>query len=217
MNLLIQIGIGHACEYAYLVDPNQKCQHDEFELPPDMRGRNHWKVAGVEMSPFFCENARIRYPDIPFYDLAVVGEDFPAKVVRHQGWRLVEDGFPMKEGIWGWTGDWYETKTVSLRSLFEIVGKPTALVIDVENYELPILETYPWTFHRPEYLKIEMHSRKSADVLVPLIMMEGYSLLKFDPVNSYGAENNTNTSDAHFLRSDIAYQEQRRYEYGKED
>lgn len=210
--LLIQIGIGHACEYAYLVDPKRRCPTDEFQLPDDIRNRN-WRVAGVEMNAFFAENARIQYPDIPFYDFVVVGESETRKHIRHQGWRLSDDGFPMKEGIWGWTGDWYETKTITLAKLYDVVGKADALVIDVENHELPIFEDHAWD-HKPAYIKIEMHSRKSADVLVPLIMAQGYTLLRFDPANSY---NNTNTSDAQFILSEIAYAERQRYEYGKED
>ena len=211
--LLMQIGIGHACEYAYLIDRGCSCPADEFRLPDDMDGYA-WDIAGVEMSPFFVENASLRYPYIQFHNYAVVEPGFPADTIEHQGWRLTDDGFPMQRGIWGWTGEWYETPTISLRRLFLEHGKPDALVLDVENYEVPILQEYAWFFHKPDYIKIEMHSRKSADVLVPLIMRQGYSLLRFDPVNSY---NNTNTSDAQFLRSDIARKERTRYEYNKKD
>lgn len=213
--LLIQIGLGMTQEYAYLVGGEIWPTSDsEFMLPDDIPLKADWTYIGVDMTPHYVETAKQACPQGTFLEFAVVEPDFPADEIKHQGWRLSDDGFPMSEGVWGWTGDWYITKTITLENFFHIYGKPDALVIDVENHELPILKDYPWSFHKPDYLKIEMHSRKSADILVPLIMSEGYSLLKFDPVNSY---KNTNTSDAQFLRSDIAHKEKQRYEYGKED
>ena len=213
--LLIQIGLGMTQEYSYLVGGRTHPVSDsEFDLPHDCPKNADWKYVGVDMVDHYIDTAREQCPNGKFYEYAVVEQGYPDETIKHRGWRLSDDGFHIEDGVWGHIDKPYETRAITLAKLFEEVGKPDALVMDVENHELPILEGYPWDYHKPTYIKVEMHSRKSADVLVPLIMSQGYSLLRFNPVNEYW---NFNTSDAQFLRFDAAIYERQRYEYGRND
>ena len=215
--LLIQIGLGMTQEFKYLVRETfpdivsgMREQDKEFWIPPDIQSfRGDWKYIGVDMTPMYVDVANKAVPAGRFYNYAVV--ENPQEPIEHKGWRCDEhDGYHIDKGVWGYTGETYTTPCVTLNELFNNFGNPDALVMDVENHEIPILRGYDWS-HKPMWLKIEMHSLMSANTLIPDILARGYTLILFQHSNG------GNTSDAQFILTDNVLLEHVRYEYGRKD
>ena len=179
--LCVQIGLAYECEYAFFVDKDWRTRvHEYFDylsmphIPFEWYktiDQGIWSYVGVDMNKESISFCAERYSYLSNFSLVhalIYRADF--EQIEHDNWRVGELG--------------QFDDSISLFTLFERVGYPNLLMMDVECAELPIIEGYDFE-HKPEIVIIELHDFYDAMQVVD-IMMENYYLISFD-AGSVGA------------------------------
>ena len=156
---LVQIGLYRSCEYIYVTEPSPnmpKC----YALPHEVADwSDEWHYYGVDMgteSIEFCKKQHANNPRAHFIRATIYNKN-----TSHVS------------GLWK-----DESGYTDLHDLFDQVAETVdVLVMDTENSEVEILQSYNWQQY-PPCIILECHTLDSLNALMCILLDNGIHIVR---------------------------------------
>lgn len=197
--LFFQIGSGSFAEFSYLASRDRKCyeksQHPLARLPAPLSASSFWEGVLVEPHPHAFSSLyttlHSTMPDamqnLTFVLGAISIQDKPFMLFEttnplalHGGMSrldIIEEGYIKNPLLDSFEKAKFYVPTFTVCQMIEAFGEPDFVLLDVEGYELPILNAFLKISTCSVY-QIESHSDESAN-LVDITLLDHH----FDIVN----------------------------------